>query len=88
MDQHRAWCTKEMAILGVVVVNAGTYLFWRIVRRRAPAIFGRAFLGFYFVLMPLGFLVWWSWWDLTLWTALVLAIAGLTVLARRVRLAS
>ena len=74
--------TREHALLGVFVVNGGVFLFWWLVRRLMTAPRDRSFLGFYFILMPVGFFVWFNPRNLAMWLALALAMAGSVILCR------
>jgi hypothetical protein len=67
----------------VLVVHAVITLFYLATRRFFPAILKRGFIGYYLVLMPLGFIVWM---DPSLWYVAALSVAGLgliTFSARR-----
>jgi hypothetical protein len=82
MEQSSFPDNKCLGVLGIIGIHAGIYAFYWLVRRLAPGFPQKAFIGFYLVLMPLGFLVLWTWRDPRVWMVLALAIAGLLVLAR------
>jgi hypothetical protein len=63
-------------ILGIIVIHAGILLFWVLIRRVRAGVGQRAFLGYYLVLLPAGFL---AWGDPQHWLGLALTIAGLVI---------
>jgi hypothetical protein len=72
------------ALLGVLVVNAGIYVFLRILRRWFQPLVQSGSPGYYLVLLPVGFA---AWFDHDLFYLPVFVAAGLvmiTIAARRV----
>lgn len=61
----------------VLVVHAVIMLFYFGMRWFFPAMLKRGFIGYYLVLMPLGFIVWM---DPSLWYIVALCVVGLGVI--------
>ena len=57
MEQTCHTSSRLLSTIIVLAVNVGVYVFWRSVRHFVPRIPEHAFLGYYFILMPLGFLM-------------------------------
>lgn len=82
MDSSPFYCNTWLRILGVILVNGAVGLIFHIVRKIAPGMPRNGFKGFYFVLVPLGFLAIWTWNDPMIWFTYGCAVIGLLLIAR------